>query len=127
MDTQLIILDPELEGCSVEAQTKSLLVSTQTPLTKSKAEAGQGLPSGPAGIWHREFGGGWCVAQHPAKFPSSELLPRAFLRADFALFLSSCSFHRGKHIFAENQRKDREVGQEGKSGRELSWTDTVFA
>lgn len=55
MDTQLVFLAPvipapELEGWSVEAQTKSMLVSTQTPLTNSNAEARRWLLSSLAGI-----------------------------------------------------------------------------
>lgn len=73
MDTQLVFLAPvipapELEGWSVEAQTKSVFVSTQTPLTNSNAEARRWLPSSLAGIWHREFGGGDVWPHNP---PSS--------------------------------------------------------
>jgi len=43
-------MSPAREGWLVEAQTKSMCVSAQTPLTNSNDEAGWGLPSGPAGI-----------------------------------------------------------------------------
>lgn len=42
MDTQLLFLDPKLKGCSVEVQTKSLLVSTQTPLANSNPRQDSG-------------------------------------------------------------------------------------